>query len=104
MNIDRCDNLCCTDAGASTATATGIELVREALDFLGRPYAITYSDIADAFVGKDKNGEPHHGDGFQEYLKLNTDLTCNCVLGFVLRQCGYTDICGNGIMYVRGAR
>ena len=89
-NIDRLCDEPCSD-GASTATPAGIELVRKAIERLGHPCTVTYVDIADAFTPKKENGEPCHIDGYEEYLSLGTDITCDCVLQFVLQHCGYTD-------------
>ena len=48
-----CNGICETDVGGlATATPAGIELVRKALDVLGRPDIVTYVDIADAFTPK----------------------------------------------------
>jgi hypothetical protein len=81
MNIDRfCDEPCCSDEAVSTATPAGIQLVREALDLLGRPDIVDYTGIADAFTRKNEGGEPCHTEGFQQYLDLGTDITCLCVL------------------------
>jgi hypothetical protein len=92
MNIDRfCDEPCCTDDGVSTATPAGIQLARKAIERLGHPCTVSYVDLADAFTPKKENGEPCHIDGYEEYLSLGTDITCDCVLQFVLRHCGYTD-------------
>ena len=91
-NIDYCDNPCTHDDGTiCTATPKGIRLARKAIERLGHPRAITYVDLADAFTPKTVDGEPCHEDGHEEYLKLGTDITCDCVLSFVLQHCGYTD-------------
>jgi hypothetical protein len=95
MNINRCcDEPCYVDGDdtiVSTATPEGIELARKAIERLGHPNRVTYADLADAFTPKMENGEPCHEDGHHEYLKFGTDLTCDCVLQFVLQQCGYAD-------------
>jgi hypothetical protein len=65
--------------------------VRQALDLLGRPEVVNYTDIADAFVPKDECGESCHPVGFEKYLALGTDITCDCVLRHVLQECGYTE-------------
>jgi hypothetical protein len=90
MNIDQfCDQPCGSGEAVSTATPAGIQLVREALDLLGRDI-VDYPDIADAFTRKNESGEPCHTEGFQQYLDLGTDITCDCVLRSILRTCGYT--------------
>jgi hypothetical protein len=76
--------------------------VREAIDLLGRPDIVEYTDIADAFTRKNESGEPCHNEGFQQYLDLDTDITCDCVLRSILRTCGYTYTSGLG-KYVREA-
>src|SRR5215831_13056626 len=87
MNIDRCcDEPCCTDEAVSTATPAGIRLARKAIERLGHPRRITYVDLADAFTPKMAGGEPYHEDGHHENLKCGTDITCDCVLRFVLQQ------------------
>jgi len=92
MNIDRfCDEPCRTDDGVSTATPAGIQLARKAIERLGHPRRITYVDLADAFTPKMEDGEPCHIDGHEEYVNLGTDITCDCLLQFVLRHCGYAD-------------
>ena len=100
MNIDRrcCDEPCYVDwdgGPISTATPEGIQLARKAIECLGHPKRITYADLADAFTPKMEDGEPYHEDGHHEYLKCGTDLTCDCVLQFVLQCCGYK---GNGTL------
>jgi hypothetical protein len=117
MNIDRCcDEPCCTDAGTSTATQAGIEMVREALDLLCRPDIVTYTDIVDAFTVKNASGgrrtvvpfthsrrrRDWYTKRFQEYLDVGCDITCDCVLRSVLQKCGY--VAGESGEYVRGAR
>jgi hypothetical protein len=117
MNIDRlCDEPCCTDAGVSTVTLAGIEMVREALDLLGRPYTVTYTDIVDAFTVKNESGARRtvvpfthlrrrrdwYTKRFQEYLDVGCDVTCDCVMRFVLQKCGYVAAASGE--YVRGAQ
>jgi hypothetical protein len=93
MNIDQfCDKPCCSGGAVSTATPEGIQRVREALDRLGNPDSVDYTDVVDAFTLKNESGEPCHTIGYEGYLNLGTDITCDCVLRFVLRKCGYTDI------------
>jgi hypothetical protein len=89
MNIDHCRELCHTDVGVSATTAAGVRKVQEALDLLSRPEVVDYADIADAFTPKDEHGEPCHTEGHQAYLDIGTDITCNCVLCAVMRECGY---------------
>jgi hypothetical protein len=90
MNINRCEKPCCDDDGTPcTATAEGIELARKAIERLGHPRDLTYVDLADAFTPRAEDGEPIHEDGHHEYLKFGTDITCDCILSFVLQQCGY---------------
>jgi len=99
MNIKRfCDEPCHVDRDdviVSTATPEGIALARKAIERLGHPRRVTYADLADAFTPKMEDGEPYHEDGHHEYLKCGTDLTCDCVLQFVLQCCGYK---GNGTL------
>jgi hypothetical protein len=98
MNIEkRCDKPCDSDAGVSTATFAGIQLVQKALDLLGRPEVVNYVDVVDAFTRK-IGGEPCHTEGHLKYLALGTDITCDCVLRVAMRACGYADIGGQ---YVR---
>jgi hypothetical protein len=90
MNVEkRCNEPCfTTDTDLSIATRAGVRLVKEVLDLLGRPDVVAYTDIADAFVPKNEHGEPCHTMGYQDYLDLGTDITCNCVMRIVLRECG----------------
>jgi hypothetical protein len=102
MNINRyCDEPCCSGEAVSTATPAGIQLVREALDLLGRPDSVEYTDFADAFTPKNESGEPCHIEGSQQYLDLGTDITCDCVLRSILQQLGYAE--GEAGKYVREA-
>jgi hypothetical protein len=91
MNIDRCCEEPCRDDDGTPCTATpeGIELARKAIDLLGHPGAVSYVDLADAFTPRAEDGEPIHEDGHHEYVKLGCDISCDCVLRFVLQCCGY---------------
>jgi hypothetical protein len=101
MNIEKhCDQSCGTDSGASTATLAGVQLVRKALNLLGRPDVVDYVDIADALTPK-IGGEPCHTEGYLKYLALGTDITCDCVLRRVLQQCGYAESDPKNGEYVR---
>jgi hypothetical protein len=42
MNIERCGNRCDSFDEPSTATLAGVQLVRTALDLLGRPDVVDY--------------------------------------------------------------
>jgi hypothetical protein len=66
--------------------------VREALERIGRPDSVDYTDVVDAFTLKNESGEPCHTMGYEGYLNLGTDLTCACVFRSALRACGYVDI------------
>jgi hypothetical protein len=91
MNIHRCrDNPCTDDDGTlCTATPEGIRLARKAIECLGHPSVVDYVALANAFTPKTEDGTPCHEYGDHEYLKFGTDITCDCVLQFVLQCCGY---------------
>ena len=92
MDIEKhCSKPCRSGTRESTATLAGVQLVRKALDRLGRPEVVDYVDIVDAFTPTAASGNPWHKDGFLKYLDLGTDITCGCVLRRVLAQCGYTE-------------
>jgi hypothetical protein len=96
MNIDHCDELCCTGAGPSTATLAGVQRVRKALDLLERPPVVGYVDIVDAHTAKLPSGEPCHTEGLQKYLELGCDVSCRCVLTTIMRQLGYALVVDSG--------
>jgi hypothetical protein len=105
INIERycnCGEPCDSGDGPSTATPAGVELVRQALDLLGHPAVVAYADIADAFTLKGEDGEPYHEMGHHGYLDLGTDITCDCVLRAIMRECGYEG--GGGDPYARQCR
>jgi hypothetical protein len=102
INIEkRCNEPCNTGIGVSSATLAGVQLVREALERLGRPEIVDYVDIVDAFTPTAVSGNPWHKDGYLKYLALGTDITCGCILRRVLQQFGYTESELNDGKYVR---